>query len=94
MVASLRLAVDAWPVVEVAAGDGETHCSKVRSDIVRDGPSCGAKQRQGHAIYPTLEQQASSHVRAPYLVCRVGRARETNSLHPHTVLCPNEQLID
>src|SRR6476646_616478 len=28
-------------------GDGETHCSKVRSDEVRDGTSCGAKQRQG-----------------------------------------------
>ena len=26
-------------------GDGETHCSKVRSDNVQDGPSCGAKQR-------------------------------------------------
>ena len=29
----------------IPGGDGETHCSKVRSDEVQDGPSCGAKQR-------------------------------------------------
>jgi hypothetical protein len=33
------------PVAAVAVSDGETHCSKVRSDEVQDGPSCGAKQR-------------------------------------------------
>jgi len=33
------------PVAAVASGDGETHCLKVRSDEVQDGPSCGAKQR-------------------------------------------------
>jgi len=32
------------PVAAVAFGDGETRCSKVRSDEVPDGPSCGAKQ--------------------------------------------------
>ena len=32
------------PVAAVACGDGETHYSKVRSDEVQDGPSCGAKQ--------------------------------------------------
>jgi hypothetical protein len=55
MSASLRLAVDAWRVVLVAAGDGE-HCSKFHSDNVSDGTSCGAKERQGHAVYPTLKQ--------------------------------------
>jgi hypothetical protein len=34
----------------VAAGDGETHCSKFRSDEVQNGTSCGAKQQQSHAL--------------------------------------------
>ena len=35
------------PVAAVALCDGETLCSKVRSDEVQDGTSCGAKQRAG-----------------------------------------------
>jgi len=38
------------PVAAVAFGDGETHCSKVRSDEIQDGTSCGAKWRQGYAF--------------------------------------------
>ena len=41
----LRFAMDAGPYPGGRLGDGETHCSKVRSDEVQDGPSCGAKQR-------------------------------------------------
>jgi hypothetical protein len=41
----------AWPVGAVAEGDGE-HCSMFRSDKVSNGTSCGAKQRQGHAVPP------------------------------------------
>ena len=47
-------------IAAVAFGDGETHCSTVRSDKVQDGPSCGAKPRYGHAGYPSLEQKAPS----------------------------------
>jgi hypothetical protein len=39
MSASMRFAVDAWPCRLGRRGDGETQCSKVRSDIVQDGPS-------------------------------------------------------
>ena len=42
---SYDLRVMQGPVAAVAYGDGETHCSRVRSDEVRDGPSCGAKPR-------------------------------------------------
>jgi hypothetical protein len=35
----LRIAMDAGPYPAVALGDGETHCAKVRSDNVSDGPS-------------------------------------------------------
>jgi hypothetical protein len=37
-------------------------CSKLRSDDVQDGASCGAKQRQGHAVSPIAEQEATIHL--------------------------------
>ena len=48
------------PIAEVARGDGETHCPKVRSDKVQDGPSCGAKQRSGMRFHPSPEQSRPS----------------------------------
>ncbi len=39
MVASCDLRGVQSPVAAVAEGDGETFCSKVRSDKVKDGPS-------------------------------------------------------
>ena len=67
------------PVAAVAAGDGETHCSKVRSDEVQDGPSCGAKQRQGHAVSPIAGAETTIRLRSPFLVCAFGEAREIKS---------------
>ena len=52
-------------VATVAAGDGETPCSKVRSDEVKDGASCGAKKRHDHAVSPITEQGRPSTF--PYL---------------------------
>ena len=40
---------------------------------------CGAKQRQSHAAYPSLERQVTIHL-LPLLGVRVGRAKETNGL--------------
>ena len=48
------------PIAAVALGDGETHCSKVRSDDVRTDQVGGAKLRYGPAVYPSLEQRAPS----------------------------------
>lgn len=38
-----RLAMGRMAMNAVAPSDGETHCSKFRSDEVQDGASCGAK---------------------------------------------------
>ena len=56
-----RLAMDAGSIAEVAAGDGETHCSKFRSDNVWNETSCGAKYRQSHA-FTSLEQRSDMGV--------------------------------
>jgi hypothetical protein len=38
------------PVVVVASGDGETHCSKVRADAVQDGPSLRSQATPGSCV--------------------------------------------
>src|SRR6476646_11230735 len=50
----------------VAYADGETHCSKVRSDEVQDGPSCGAKPATGPCGYTSLEQERPSAFDLPF----------------------------
>ena len=57
------------PVAAVAFGDGETHCSKVRSDEVQDGPSCGAKPATGPCGFTSLEQERPSAFDLHFLVC-------------------------
>jgi hypothetical protein len=42
------------PVAAGAEGDGE-HCSKFRSDAIRNGTSCGAKWRQAMRSNPSLK---------------------------------------
>ena len=54
-------------------GDGETLCSKVRSDEVQDGPSCGAKQRFGHALSPLAEAEATVYLHPPPFWCAAFR---------------------
>ena len=44
----------------IAFGDGETRCSKVRSDQVQNGPSCGAKPATGPCGFTPLEQERPS----------------------------------
>jgi hypothetical protein len=45
-----------------ALSHGETQCSKVRSDVVRDGPSLRSQTTIEHAAYPALEQQTTIHI--------------------------------
>src|SRR5678809_898837 len=80
MVASRDLRWVQGPIAAVAAGDGE-HCSRVRSDKVQDGTSCGAKQREGRAVSPIAGAGATIHLLCSLSGVRVGRARETNSLN-------------
>ena len=62
--------------------DGETQCSKVRSDKSRTDQVCGAKQRQGRAVYPALEQKATIHFLCPILVCAFGEQGRSTALTP------------
>ena len=78
----LRLRWVQGPVAAVACGDGETHCSKVRSDEVQDGPSCGAKQRKGRAFYPSRSSGFTSTLYT-LLVCALGEQRKLPSLPIH-----------
>jgi len=48
-------------------GDGETHCSKVRSDNVSDGPSLRSQAAIGPAVYPSLEQKGARPPPTPLL---------------------------
>src|SRR6476660_5006842 len=67
----------------VACGDGETHCSKVRSDEVQDGPSCGAKPATGPCGFTSLEQERPSAFDLPFfLVYRRPRAQGLIRLIP------------
>ena len=61
MVALLRLAMGAWTNRRDHCGDGETQCSKVRSDEVQDGaslrsqavaPRCVFAPRVSRMAYP------------------------------------------
>jgi len=45
--------------------------TKSRTDQV-----CGAKQRQGRAVYPALEQKATIHFLYPFLPCAFGKQRK------------------
>ena len=67
------------PGVVVAAGDGETHCSKVRSDVVRDGPSLRSQTAAG----PCGLSSAGARDHHPYpvtiLVCAFGEQRRSTS---------------
>ena len=51
-------------------GDGEAHCSKVRSDEVQDGPSCGAKPATGPCGFTSLEQERPSVFVLPFWCAR------------------------
>ena len=53
------------PVVVVAISDGETQCSKVRSDEVLDGPSLRSQAGQAEAVSPIAEQKAMIRLPPP-----------------------------
>jgi|GEM_PF-1102023 len=94
MAAFPRLAVDAGPVVVVAILTRPTMGAPTRAlflgrwrDAMFEGPFgrspgtdqvCGAKQRQGRAVYPAPEQQGGHPLSVPLSGVRVRRAKEIN----------------
>ena len=66
----------------VAAGDGETQCSKVRSDVVRKGPSLRSQKTIGPCGLSSAEQEATIRFLRPFW-----RARSA-STGGHQPSCP------
>src|SRR4026208_1366335 len=78
-----RLAVEAWSCRVVAQAMARRNVRRSVWTKSRTDQVCGAKQRQGHAVYPALEQKAAIHFLCPFLVCRLPRAQGlTRLIHP------------
>ena len=59
-------------------------CLKVRSDAVRDGTSCGAKQREGHAVLPIAAAEATIHLQPTFWCSRSASKGDQQPLSPFT----------
>ena len=83
-------------VVMVAGGDGETQCSKVRSDIVLDGPSLRSQKTTGPCGLSNAETATTIHIlsSSPCAAFREHK-RLTNDLRsraiPHRAGCEDER---
>jgi hypothetical protein len=82
MVTFLRLAVDAWPVVVVSAGDGDTHCSKVRSDNVQDGPSLRSQATTGSCGLSRAGAEDAHPLLCPFLASRSASTGDHRPMRP------------
>ncbi len=67
--------------------DGDDACSKVRSDEVQDGPSCGAKQRSGHAVLSIAEQGRPSASYLHFWCARSASKGDQQPLRPRFLVC-------
>jgi hypothetical protein len=62
-------------------GDGETQCSKFRSDEVQDGASLRSQAAIAHCVLPLAEQGRRSAL-PPFLVCAFGEQGRATALTP------------
>src|SRR6476660_9865162 len=69
-------------------------CLKVRSGGVRDGISCGAKQREGHAVLPIAAAEATIHLQPTFWCARSARARSSRSAEQAGLIIPQSARLD